>query len=96
MSVADDVFAEQVARWRAKSWRDLRKDLDDPVAYEIPGSDGVGYQFEVLVLWDDPRERTNLRVLFTGDDGRGWRMSGMRRADFVKAPDDSFVGESGA
>ena len=24
-----------------------------------PGSDGVGYQFEVLVLWDDPRARTN-------------------------------------
>lgn len=45
------------------------------------------------MLWDDPRERTNLRVLFTGDDGRAWRMSGMRHATFVKAPDDSFVGE---
>lgn len=48
MSEADEVFAEQVARWRAISWRDLQKDLDDAVAYEITGSDGVGYQFEVL------------------------------------------------
>ena len=96
MSEADEVFAEQVARWRAISWRDLQRDLDDAFAYEIPGSDRVGYQFEVLVLWDDPREGTNLRVLFTGDDGRGWRMSGMRHADFVKAPDDSFVGEDDA
>ena len=96
MSEADDVFAEQVARWRATSWRDLQKDLDDAVAYEIVGSDGVRYQFEVLVLWDDPRERTDLRILFTGDDGKGWRMSGMREANFIKAPDDSFVGEDGA
>lgn len=96
MSEADEVFAEQVARWRVTSWRDLQKDLDDAVAYEITGSDGVGYQFEVLALWDDPRVRTNLRVLFTGDDGRGWRMSGMRYASFVKAPDDSFVGEDEA
>ncbi|MGH2641016.1 MAG: hypothetical protein ACRDGO_04875 [Actinomycetota bacterium] len=93
MSEADDVFAEQVARWRATSWRDLQKDLDDAVAYEIAGSDGARYQFEVLVPWDDPRERTDLRILFTGDDGRGWRMTGMRHTDFVKAPDDSFVGE---
>ncbi|HET6791571.1 MAG TPA: hypothetical protein VFI35_08315 [Actinomycetota bacterium] len=62
MSEADEVFAQEVARWRAISWRDLQKDLDDAVAYEIAGSDGVGYQFEVLVLWDDPRARTNLRV----------------------------------
>jgi hypothetical protein len=94
VSEADEVFAQPVARWRATSWRDLQRDLDDAIAFEIPGSDGVGYQFEVLVLWDDPRARTNLRVLFTGDDGRGWRMSGMRHASFVKAPDDSFVGEN--
>jgi hypothetical protein len=92
VSEADEVFAQQVARWRAISWRDLQKDLDDAVAYEITGSDGVASQFEVLVLWDDPRARTNLRVLFIGDDGRGWRMFGMRHASFVKAPDHSFVG----
>jgi len=96
VSEADEVFAELVARCRATSWRDLQKDLDDTVAYEILGSDGIGYQFEVLVLWDDPRARTNLRVLFTGDDGRGWRMSGVRHAGFVKAPDDPFVGEDDA
>lgn len=61
MSEADEVFAEQVARWR-----------------------------------DDPRARTNLRILSTGDDGRGWRMSGMRHTTFAKAPDDSFVGEDDA
>jgi hypothetical protein len=96
MSEADDLFAEQVARWRAASWQDLRRDLDDAVAYEVAGSTGVGYQFEVLVFWDDPRKRTDIRVFLTGDDGRGWRMWGMREDRFIKAPDGSFVGEDGA
>ena len=61
MSEAEDVFAEQVARWRATSYEDLKQDLDDSVAYEVAGSDGVTYQFEVLVVWDHPRERINLR-----------------------------------
>jgi hypothetical protein len=47
-------------------------------------------------VFADPRERTDLRVIFTGDDGRGWRMSGMRERSFIKAPDDSFVGVDGA
>jgi hypothetical protein len=93
---AEAVFAAELVRWRATSWEDLRQNLDDAVAHEVAGSDAVRYQFEVLVLWDDPRERTHLRVFFTGDDGKGWRMSGMREDRFIKAPDDSFVGEDGA
>ena len=95
MSEADDLFAEQVARWRTTSWRDLQRDLDDAVAYEVAGSSGVRYQFEALVLWDDHRKRTDIRVFLTGDDGDGWRMSGMREDSFIKAPDDSFVGDGG-
>jgi hypothetical protein len=55
----------------------------------------VRYQFEVLVLWDDPREETTLRVLITGDDGDGWKVSSrrMRNDDFLLAPDGTFVGE---
>lgn len=52
MSEADEVFAEQVAWWRATSWRDLQKDLDDAVAYGIAGSEGARYQVELLVLLD--------------------------------------------
>jgi hypothetical protein len=89
---AQQLFAEQVARWRAESWANLRGHLKDPVAYEIRGASGLVYQFEAEVLWDDRRNR-NLRVFVTGDDGRGWRWWGMRSEDFIKAPDGSFVGE---
>jgi hypothetical protein len=91
---AEDVFGEQVARWRAESWETLRSQLkESPVVYEIEGSAGLSYQFEVLLMWDHPREQTNIRVILASDDGKGWRMSGLRGDGFSKAPDGSFVGE---
>jgi hypothetical protein len=91
---ADDVFGEQVARWRTTSWDGLREQLrESPIAYEVDGSSGVTYQIEVLLMWDHPRKETNLRVIIASDDGNGWRMFGLRGDGFVKAPDGSFVGE---
>jgi len=47
MTEAEEVFADQVTRWRANSWEDLRRQLDEsPVAYELAGSAGIAYQFE--------------------------------------------------
>jgi hypothetical protein len=92
------LFAEQVDRWRNESWETLRSHLNEPVAYEIKGSSAALYQFEVLVFWDGGRRRGpregNLRVIITGDDGKGWRVfGGMRSDDFIKAPDGSLIGE---
>jgi hypothetical protein len=97
LSEAEDVFAEQVARWRVASWDTLRSNMkESPVVYEIEGSAGLNHQFEVLLMWDDPREETNIRVIIASDDGKGWRMSGLRGNGFIRAPDGSFVGEDGA
>lgn len=94
MREAEEVFARQVERWRATSWGDLRSQLEDsPVVYDIEGSAGVTYQFEILVLWDDPRKEPNIRVIIASDDGNGWRMFGLRGDSFSKALDGSFVGE---
>jgi hypothetical protein len=91
---AEDVFAVQVEKWRATSWQDLQRDLDGAVAYSIDGSAGVVYQFEVFVLWDDPRAREDIRVIITGDDEKGWRFSDrrMRKDGFIKGLDGTFVG----
>jgi hypothetical protein len=96
MTESEEVFANQVTRWRANSWEDLRRQLDEsPVAYELQGSSGIAYQFEALILWDDPRKETNIRLFLTGDDGKGWRFSSrrMRNDSFILAPDGTFVGE---
>lgn len=96
MTEAEEVFANQVTRWRANSWEDLRRQLEkSPLAYELQGSTGVAYQFEALILWDDPRARTDIRVIITADDGMGWRFSDrrMRTDGFIKAPDGMFLGK---
>jgi len=42
MTEAEEIFANQVTRWRASSWEDLRQQLDEsPVAYELAGSSGI-------------------------------------------------------
>ncbi len=84
---------KQVRRWREEPWQSLRREVREPVTYEILGRSGVRYQFEVVVLWDD-RPGGNLRVIVTGDDGKGWKtLRRMRTDDFIKSPGDSFVGE---
>ncbi|HWL90559.1 MAG TPA: hypothetical protein VNP90_04270 [Actinomycetota bacterium] len=96
MTEAEEVFANQVTRWRADSWEELRQQIDEsPVAYELAGPSGITYQFEALILWDDPREETNIRLFLTGDDGKGWRVSSrrMRNDSFILSPDGMFVGE---
>jgi hypothetical protein len=95
MTEAEEVFAEQATRWRATAWEDLRRQLgDSPVAYELQGSTGITYQFEALIFWDDPRKETNIHLILTGDDGKGWRFSSrhMRNDSFILAPDGTFVG----
>lgn len=90
---AEELFAEQVRRWRQQPWQNLRRQIRHPVAYDILGQSAVRYQFEVVVFWDD-RPEGNLRVIVTGDDAKGWRaLRRMRTDGFIKAPDDSFVGE---
>jgi hypothetical protein len=94
---AEEIFAKEVERWRGESWEALRTNLDEPVAYEIAGPSGRRYQFEVLIFWDGGRRRRrdDLRVIITGDDGKGWRVRGskMRNDSFIMAPDGSFIGE---
>lgn len=90
---ADQIFSEQVERWRREPWEALRRHLKKPVVYEVTGPSGKPHQFEVLIFWDGSRREGNLRVLITGDEGKGWKMRGMRTEDFIKAPDGTFVGE---
>lgn len=75
----------------ARSWSELRLDLDKPTAYEVICASGLVCQFQIEVFWDDDRSLT-LRVMITSDDSKGWRILGrMRSNDFIKAPPDGTV-----
>jgi hypothetical protein len=57
----------------------------------VRGPSGREYQLEVQAWWDG-RPGEDVRVMVSVDDG-GWRAFMPLTDDFIKAPDDSFVGE---
>ncbi|HWC28845.1 MAG TPA: hypothetical protein VG845_02075 [Dehalococcoidia bacterium] len=91
---ARTILEAHIQRLRGQTYAELRDRLDDVDAFEETGPSGSEYQLEAEVFWDDPRRKEgNLRVLVSIDDGRGWRAFSPLTDSFIKAPDESFVGE---
>jgi hypothetical protein len=68
--------------------------LDRQETKELTGASGVSYQIELQAFWDSPSDPAGvLRVIGAIDDARGWRANIPLTADFLLAPDGSFVGE---
>ena len=81
---AKAILAEQLDRYRSKSYRELMILVGDVDAYEIPGPSGRFYQVEILVMWDH-KPRGNLRVGGAIDEG-GWSAFCPLSDDFIVAP----------
>lgn len=76
------------ARDRVLCLRPKRRGLRSPDSIR---SGRVAYQGEVQVFWDD-KPNGAIRVMASIDDG-GWRAFVPLTADFILAPDGTFVGE---
>jgi hypothetical protein len=86
------LLAEQLGRYRAKTYGELKALIGEIDAFEITGKDGVSYQIEIQVYWDVKPEG-NICVGGGIDDG-GWRAAfSPLTLDFIMAPDGAFVGE---
>ena len=88
---AKEILAEKLEAYRKRSYDDLLYLLDTQDTEEIKASSGIVYQLEFQVMWDD-KKGGNLRVMGAIDDG-GIRAFAPLTADFILAPDGSFVGE---
>jgi hypothetical protein len=87
------LLAEQLGRYRAKTYAELKGLIDEIDAFEITGKDGVSYQVEIHLYWDVKPEG-NICVGGSIDDGT-WRGAfSPVTLDFIMAPDGTFVGES--
>ena len=90
---ANALLAAHLRGYRARPYSDLAALVSEPESTEIAGPSGARYQVEVLAVWDE-RPHGNLRVIGAIDDG-GLRAFVPLSADFIVAPDGSFVGERG-
>ena len=82
----------ELARYRERSYEELLSLIDRPETFERSAPSGTNYQIEMQVFFDDPKVKSNLRVLGAVDDG-GWRAFAPLSDDFIMSPDGSFVGE---
>ncbi len=88
---ARGLLEQHLQAWRQRSYGELLSVRDAPQTTEMVGASAVRYQIELEVFWDGLPEGP-LRVLASIDDG-GLRAFAPLSADFIKAPDGSFVGE---
>ncbi len=89
---ATKILTTELAKFRARPYNDLVAMVDAPKrTLEIDGSSGRRYYVDVLIYWDG-EPGGNVRVIGTIDDG-GVRAFVPLSSDFIKAPDESFVGE---
>lgn len=78
--------------FRREPYHDLvRRIAESPIIAERQGAGSAQYQLELEVMWEH-RPGGNVIVIGSIDDG-GWRAFSPLTRSFIKAPDDSFVGE---
>ena len=90
---AREVLRNRLQEYRQKSYSDLMELVNEnrQDCYEVTAPSGTWYQLEIQFFWDD-KPNGDIRVIGAVDDG-GLSAFKPLCLDFIKAPDDSFVGE---
>lgn len=92
---ARKIAEEEIAPYREKSYSELVNLIGGDVITppERIGADGGKYFVEIQAFWDD-RKGGNVRVIACVDDGKGWfGIIAPVGTDFIKSPDNRFIGE---
>lgn len=89
---AMQVIETELELFRAKPYAELVALVhSEPTTGQKCGPSGKEYQFEIMVYWDDTPDG-DVRVIGNVDDG-GWRAYFPMGTSFIKAPDNTFIGE---
>jgi len=90
---ARSVLKKELAKYRAKHYRELVALIGNPQTAEVLEPSGVRYQVEIEAMWDDPRRPNDvLRVVGSVDDG-GIRAYLPLTDSFLLTPTGEFFGE---
>jgi hypothetical protein len=85
------LLRERLARYRSLSYEELSSRIGSVEVEELAGPDGVTYQLEFQVFWDDKRGG-DVRVSGGIDGGTISALLPLTDS-FIRAPDGTFVGE---
>jgi hypothetical protein len=93
LNEATGILQNRLEEFKKLSYAELKRLVEDRMleTLEINGASGAEYQLEIEARWDD-KPGGSIRMMMAIDDG-GVRAFVPLTADFIKAPDESFVGE---
>jgi len=79
-----------MTEFAARPWVELRRHIDqEPICVDLHGSDGVEYQIETNLFWDDDK-KTRIRITGSIDDG-GIRSYFPLTQDIIKEQETSEI-----
>ena len=87
------ILSAHLATFRQRSYAELVGLMGDIHVVEVFGPSGAEYQIEVEVIWESPREKTNLLVLGLIDNGRFLSALMPVNDSFIVGPDGAPIGE---
>jgi hypothetical protein len=87
------LLTQQLMPYRRRSYDDLVNLEGTHSVIALCGPSGADYQIEIEVMWESPREKVNILVMGTIDDGRLPGALLPLCDSFLLAPDGTFVGE---
>ena len=67
---AGAILMAHLESFRGRPHAELLRLMGDVHVAEVSGPSGAEYQIEVEVVWESPRQRSDIRVLGAIDDGR--------------------------
>lgn len=86
------ILEQELSRYRERSYEELLSLIDRSETFWRSSPSGTNYQIQMQVFFDDIKAKRDLRIAGAIDDG-GWRAFSPLCADFIMAPDGSFVDE---
>jgi hypothetical protein len=81
-----------VEKYRIKSYEELLSMIDNAKWTTEVGESGIEYQVQIEVFYDD-EEAGNIRFIASIDDGGILSFMFPLSEDFIKSPNNSFIGE---
>ena len=86
------ILRSELAKYRELAYAQLRDMVGAKKrVFRVKGASGTEYQMDIYAHWDST-PNGDVRVIGCIDDC-GWRAFLPMNDSFIKAPDDSFVGE---
>ena len=89
--IASEILNEQIAELRTISYAALSSRIETTDVRKVIGRDGTTYKIEINYFWDG-RKGGEVRVIASIDDGGSSAFVPLTD-DFIKAADETFVGE---